>query len=208
MQEMPTSTQEVKEENKVQTSKTKGFMKWFFESFIWLAVILFALDVITKFVAYYNLPVGSSVKVSGFEWLFQFTLTFNTGAAWGAGGDKLVTRIILCFISYAAAAFIIYYYVKHSKTLNKFVKAILMIVLAGDMGNLIDRTFSFMPLNTIYSKGVVDFIDITPLIKGFGIFNFADSCLCVGIAMLLVYEIVLMFKDKDKKEDEKKEESK
>lgn len=206
MQEMPTSTQEVKEENKVELSKTKKALKWFFESFIWLAIILFVIDIDTKIVAYNNLPVGSSVKVSGFEWLFQFTLTFNTGAAWGAGGDKLVTRIILCFISYAAAAFIIYYYVKNRKTLNKLVKSILMIVLAGDMGNLIDRTFSFMPFKTIYSNGVVDFIDVTPLIKGFGIFNFADSCLCVGIAMLLVYEIVLMFKDK--KDENKKEEKK
>ena len=206
MQEMPTSTQEVKEEN--NSSKLKTILKWFFQSFIWLAIILFATDIITKFVAYYNLPVGESVKVKGFEWLFQWTLTFNTGAAWGAGGNNLVTRILLCFISYGAAAFIFYYYVKNRKTLNKFLKAVMMIVLAGDMGNLIDRTFSFFPLNTIYANGVVDFIDITPLIKGFGIFNFADSCLCVGIAMLLVYEIVLMFKEKDKKEDNKKEEKK
>ena len=206
MQEMPSSAQEIIEEN--NSSKGKTFLKWFFESFIWLAILLFALDIITKFIAYYNLPVGESVKVKGFEWLFQWTLTFNTGAAWGAGGDKIVTRILLCFISYAAAAFIIYYYVKNRKTLNKFLKAVMMIVLAGDMGNLIDRTFSFFPIDTIYSKGVVDFIDITPLIKGFGIFNFADSCLCVGIAMLLVYEIVLMFKEKDKKDNDKKEQKK
>ncbi len=202
MQEMPSSAQEIIEEN--NSSKGKAFLKWFFESFIWLAIILFALDIITKFIAYYNLPVGESVKIKGFEWLFQWTLTFNTGAAWGAGGDKIVTRILLCFISYAAAAFIIYYYVKNRKTLNKFLKAVMMIVLAGDMGNLIDRTFSFFPIDTIYAKGVVDFIDITPLIKGFGIFNFADSCLCVGIAMLLVYEIVLMFKEKDNSKKEEK----
>lgn len=203
MQKMPTSAQKVDEQT--CSSKFNRFLKWFFNSFIWLAIILFALDIITKFIAYSNLPVGESVKVNGFEWLFQWTLTFNTGAAWGAGGDKLVTRILLCFVSYAAAAFIIYYYVKNRKTLNKFIKAVLMIILAGDMGNLIDRTFSFIPLNTIYSNGVVDFIDITPLIKGFGIFNFADSCLCVGIAMLLVYEIIMMFKEK---ENNKKEEKK
>ena len=202
MQEMPTSTQKVE---KTSINKFNKFLKWFLNSFIWLAIILFALDIITKSIAYSNLPVGESVKVNGFEWLFQWTLTFNTGAAWGAGGDKLVTRILLCFVSYAAAAFIIYYYVKNRKTLNKFIKAVLMIILAGDMGNLIDRTFSFIPLNTIYSNGVVDFIDITPLIKGFGIFNFADSCLCVGIAMLLVYEIIMMFKEK---ENNKKEEKK
>ena len=114
----------------------------------------------------------------------------------------------MCFISYGAAAFIIYYYIKNFKKLNKFSKIILMTVLAGDLGNLIDRTFSFMPLDTIYKNGVVDFIDITPLIPRFGIFNFADSCLCVGIFLLLIHEIILMFKDKDKDKKEEQEESK
>ena len=207
MQEMSKSPEEISKKENNESSKFGRFIKWFFESFIWLAIVLFIIDIATKFIAYYNLPTNSSVKIKGFEWLVQLTLTFNTGAAWGAGGDNLVTRILLCFISYAAATFIIYYYFKNRKKLSKFLKAILMIILAGDVGNLIDRTLSFMPLDTIYSKGVVDFIDITPLIKGFGIFNFADSCLCVGIFMLLIYEIVLMIKEKDKK-DNKKDESK
>ena len=83
-----------------------------------------------------------------------------------------------------------------------------MVVLAGDLGNLIDRTFSFFPLDTIYKNGVVDFIDITPLIPRFGIFNFADSCLCVGIFLLLIYEIILIIKDKDKKEENKEADNK
>lgn len=206
MSKMSASPEKVNTENFEKTPK--NFFKWIFSSFIWLGVLLFIIDVLTKFLAYYNLPFGSSVKIKGFEWLFQLTLTFNTGAAWGAGGDNLVTRILLCFISYGAAAFIIYYYIKNFKKLNKFSKAILMTVLAGDLGNLIDRTFSFIPLDTIYKNGVVDFIDITPLIPRFGIFNFADSCLCVGIFLLLIYEIILMFKDKDKDKKEEQEESK
>ena len=63
-----------------------------------------------------------------------------------------------------------------------------MLILAGDVGNLIDRTF-------FYERGVVDFLDITPLIPKFGIFNFADSCLVVGIFMLVIYYFVLWIKE-------------
>lgn len=205
MLEMPKSSKEINNTNK---KPFKDYFKWFLKSFIWLAILLFVLDIITKFVAFYNLPKNESLKINGFEWLFQLTLTFNTGAAWGMGGNNLVSRIILCFISYAAAGFIIYYYIKNFKKLTSFLKAILMVVLAGDLGNLIDRTFSFFPLDTIYKNGVVDFIDITPLIPRFGIFNFADSCLCVGIFLLLIYEIILIIKDKNKKEENKEADNK
>jgi lipoprotein signal peptidase len=194
---------EVINTEETKTKEKPNFFKWLFESFIWLAVILFIIDVTTKFIAYYNLSTTTSTVVPGFTWLFQLTLTFNTGAAWGFGGDSLVGQILLCILSYAAAAIIIIYFVKKQKVLTKTLKAILMVCLAGDMGNLIDRTFALMPnLPTIYQNGVVDFIDVTPLIPGFGIFNFADSCLCVGILMLVIYEIVVSIRD-DRKESKK-----
>jgi len=161
--------------------------------------ILFIIDVITKSLAYSNLTYGESVEIPGLNWLVQLTLTFNTGAAWGIGGNNIVSQILLCVLSYVAGAALIYYYIKKHKVMSKLLKAILMVCLAGDLGNLVDRTFALFPnLPTIYSQGVVDFIDITPLIPNFGIFNFADSCLTVGIIMLIVYEIVISIKS-DKK---------
>ena len=185
------------EENKNISNDTK-FKKVFF-SFIWLVPILFIIDVITKSLAYSNLTYGESVEIPGLNWLVQLTLTFNTGAAWGIGGNNIVSQILLCVLSYVAGAALIYYYIKKHKVMSKLLKAILMVCLAGDLGNLVDRTFALFPnLPTIYSQGVVDFIDITPLIPNFGIFNFADSCLTVGIIMLIVYEIVISIKS-DKK---------
>lgn len=198
------NNQEIKVEEKENIKKESSF-KWFLNSFIWLAIILFIIDVITKFAAYYNLTYGESIKIPGLTWLVQFTLTFNTGAAWGLGGNNLVSQILLCILSYIAGGAIIFYYTKKQKELNKLLKAILMVCLAGDIGNLVDRTFALMSnLPTIYQHGVVDFIDITPLIPGFGIFNFADSCLTVGILMLIVYEIVVSIKSDKKETDNKK----
>ena len=169
--------------------------------FILVAVILFVIDIVTKNLAYTYLKGQGSVEIKGFSWLVRLTYCENTGAAWGMGGDNKFSQILLCLLSYAAAIFLIYYIVKN-KLKNTLLNTSLFIILAGDVGNLIDRTFALLPFNTIYQNGVIDFIDITPLIPNFGIFNFADSCICVGVAILLVYEIKTLIKNKDKNNEQ------
>lgn len=161
------------------------YLKEAFFSFGWLAILLVIIDVITKVLAMQYLGNGSVQVIPNF---LKFTLVFNKGAAWGFLGDEVAGRIILVIISWVAMIAIIAYFAAKYKTLNKLMKAILMIILAGDVGNLIDRTFYF-------DRGVVDFLDITEFIPGFGVFNFADSCLVVGILMLLVYFVVLWIKE-------------
>lgn len=178
MSTLPKSNEKIKE-------KCIHYLKEGFFSFIWLAILLVIIDVITKVLAMQYLGNGS---VEVIPHLLKFTLIFNKGAAWGFLGDELVGRIILVIISWVAMIAISAYFIVKYKTFNKLMKAILMVILAGDVGNLIDRTFYF-------NRGVVDFLDITDFIPGFGVFNFADSCLVVGILMLCVYFIVLWIKE-------------
>ena len=178
MSTLPKSNEKIKE-------KCIHYLKEGFFSFIWLAILLVIIDVITKVLAMQYLGNGS---VEVIPHLLKFTLIFNKGAAWGFLGDELVGRIILVIISWVAMIAISAYFIVKYKTLNKLMKAILMVILAGDVGNLIDRTFYF-------NRGVVDFLDITDFISGFGVFNFADSCLVVGILMLCVYFIALWIKE-------------
>ena len=178
MSTLPKSNEKIKE-------KYIHYLKEGFFSFIWLAILLVIIDIITKVLAMQYLSNGS---VEVIPHLLKFTLIFNKGAAWGFLGDELVGRIILVIISWVAMIAISAYFIVKYKTLNKLMKAILMVILAGDVGNLIDRTFYF-------NRGVVDFLDITDFIPGFGVFNFADSCLVVGILMLCVYFIVLWIKE-------------
>lgn len=197
MSTLPKSNEKIKE-------KCIHYLKEGFFSFIWLAILLVIIDVITKVLAMQYLGNGS---VEVIPHLLKFTLVFNKGAAWGFLGDELAGRIILVIISWVAMIAIIAYFIVKYKTLNKLMKAILMVILAGDVGNLIDRTFYF-------NRGVIDFLDITDFIPGFGVFNFADSCLVVGILMLCVYFIVLWIKElvkegkanriKENKEDDEK----
>lgn len=55
----------------------------------------------------------------------------------------------------------------------------LAMMISGALGNAIDR---FMYSTGFYDGYVRDFIGV----KYFAIFNVADSCMCVGIAILLI----------------------
>ena len=182
-------------------------LKWFFFSYIWLGVLLFVIDIVSKHVAlnafggwdtFYE-GVPSDAYGSFIPGVMSFTLTFNTGAAWGILGnvEDIYRRIILIGISaILSIAFIVFYIVKFKK-LNRWYKAFLMCLAAGAIGNLIDRA--------AYPDGkVIDFIqfDFWPT---FPVFNFADAVLVVAIAFMVVYmaiEEIMAFIKKRKLEKE------
>ena len=55
---------------------------------------------------------------------------------------------------------------------NRLQQAALILVLGGGIGNLIDR---------VLNGEVVDYINL--LFMRFAVFNFADICVCVGVAL-------------------------
>lgn len=143
-----------------------------------------AFDQASKYLAeFYLTDKGTVPFIPGF---IDFRLVYNKGAAWGMGDGALWSRILLCSISWIVfiglPIYIIYLMAK-GKKLNTLFTVCLGLILAGDFGNLIDRTFFF-------DRGVIDFISIQSWFPGFGIFNIADSCLVVGIILLLVYFII------------------
>ena len=64
----------------------------------------------------------------------------------------------------------------------------MVLIFSGTVGNLIDRLFT--------GKGVFDFIEVT--FVEFAIFNVADSCLTVGVILLMVYMVFFESKNKPK----------
>lgn len=106
----------------------------------------------------------------------------NPNAAFGfmafLPGD-LRYRLFLV-ISALAVVFVIYYY-RRLRTTQRFLQVALAFVLAGTIGNLVDR---------LARRYVIDFIDWywwnRPDLR-WPTFNLADSMLVVGIAMLLVH---------------------
>lgn len=107
----------------------------------------------------------------------------NSGAVWGILSGKVVYLTIFTFI---IMLFILYLYFKIPKN-KKFnaLKIITVFILAGALGNLIDR---------IYLGYVVDFIYFK--IIDFPLFNLADSYLTVSSILLMILAL-FYYKDED-----------
>lgn len=110
----------------------------------------------------------------------------NTGIAFGFGTGNVIIFVICNIVILGLIAKFIISQKQRLDSKNKFV---LSLIIAGGTSNLIDR---------IFRGYVVDYIDITPLIK-FPIFNMADILICVG-SIGFAIEVFKYIKYKDKNE--------
>ena len=157
---------------------------------IYLAVLLaatLAVDQSTKHLAraHFGFPGGEpdyfKVKHVIGEWL-QLRLIYNTGAAFGMKPQQFLPflnpTVFYVLFSAAAIGFLAFLYRKLPRE-DHWQKAGITLILSGAFGNLIDR---------LQFQKVTDFIDVG--IPGFPTrwptFNIADSCVCVGVAMILL----------------------
>lgn len=182
-------------EEKKETPKFVWTWRSFFYSFIWLAVLLFAIDLASKWAIQLNYQANSSRGIEVIPNFFYLYLTHNTKAAFGdwmnIGDDVIWPRILLIIISWVMSGAIGYYWYKNLAKNDHLVDAIFSLCLAGALGNAIDRTFYWSAICGF--DGVIDFF--TFYIFGinnspFAIFNVADACLTVGVAMAIVVVIV------------------
>ena len=148
-------------------------------SFIVAAVIV-GLDQLTKFLIY-GTPARSILGN-----LLWFESTLNTGVAF-----SMFEGMQILFVIVAAIASVLFVYLIISKKwlTSKLEKISVALVLAGTIGNLIDR---------IVFNGVRDFIYLKFI--NFAIFNVADMAITIG-AILLCVAIIFLRKPK---EEEKK----
>src|SRR5947199_9093608 len=110
-----------------------------------IAVLVFALDRITKLWVEQNIPLYESRQVVG-DYV-RITHSQNTGAAFGL----LPERTTLLSILSVLAVFVILYYYRQLRADSPLIATTLGLQLGGAFGNLVDR------LGQGY---VVDFIDV------------------------------------------------
>ena len=132
---------------------------------------LVGLDQLFKFLAIEYLKPIEYIDV--INKVLRFRYVENTGAVFGS----FATQTVLLTV------FTIVFLIKN-KDKSKFVNVCLLLMIAGGIGNIIDR---------IRLKYVVDFIE--PLFVDFAVFNFADCLITVGAFALIGYLIVDIFKD-------------
>ena len=170
-------------------------------TFFVLAALGAALDMVSKGLAFKHIQWGSpDVKV--IEGFFSFGRTINQGIVFGIGQNLGQLFLI---ISILAVPIIAYIYLR-MKDPTWTVTASLGLILGGTIGNLTDRLVSAMGykqilgIGTTYANepgGVRDFLRFDFGDYTFPLFNIADSCICVGVAILSVE--MLFFDDSPKK---------
>lgn len=147
-----------------------------------IIISIIILDQVTKYlvkVYVMHLESGSYPIING---IFHLTYAENRGAAFSILQNQRWLFIAVTFIFIIIAA---YYLIKHPKE-NMILKIALSMILAGAMGNLIDRVrFGY----------VVDFFDFRAI--NFAIFNIADSAINIG-CVLMAYYILFIAGKKDK----------
>ncbi len=146
-----------------------GVLKWY-----GIAVVFVLLDQVTKFAADTYLSYGQPIYVLP---VFNITLHYNTGAAFSflseAGGWQ---RWFFIAVSSAVSIALIVWIglIKNQQRLLSFA---LVMILAGAVGNLIDRVvFGY----------VIDFVSLHWNGYYFPAFNVADACITLGAASMLL----------------------
>ncbi|MBQ7356082.1 MAG: signal peptidase II [Clostridia bacterium] len=137
-----------------------------------------ALDMITKFLSYALLSKVETVPI--IKGVIHFTYVENRGAAFGMLKDHRWVFISISVI--VIAAFLAYLFLGHAE--SRLMGVALSLVTAGGLGNMIDR---------LALGYVVDFIDFRLI--NFAVFNVADSCVCIGAGLLVLYLILEIKKE-------------
>jgi signal peptidase II len=144
-----------------------------------VVVVALALDIVTKQLVVAHLREGQPVTL--IRGLLYLNSNRNGGAAFSMG-----TSITWVFptIAIVVSGAIIYL----ARRLRSVAWAIsLGLVLAGAIGNLIDRLFR---APGPFRGEVVDFIALfNSSARGFAIFNIADSCLTIGVIVAVLLEL-------------------
>ena len=137
--------------------------------FLFLTLVI--LDQVTKALVINFFNLYDSVAL-----LPMITLTFvvNYGFAFGLLNNPSLNQIL---VSLVILAIIIYFLYLLIKTQDKIFQLTLTLILAGALGNFIDR---------IFRGFVIDFIDIYIGKYHWPAFNIADSCITVGFVVLMI----------------------
>jgi signal peptidase II len=141
-----------------------------------IVVVVVALDQATKIWAVARL---SQEHIAIVDNLFYLELRYNTGAAFSLF-DKHPG--ILTAVSAAVSVMVLVWLIATPRR-ERITALSLCLVLGGAAGNLIDR---------FLAGQVTDFIrvHIAPIDWSWPTFNIADSAICVGMAILMVFVFV------------------
>ena len=137
--------------------------------FLFLALVI--LDQVTKVLVINFFNLYDSVALLP---IINLTFVVNYGFAFGLLNNPSLNQLL---VSLVILAIILYFLYLLIKTQDKVFQLTLTLILAGALGNFIDR---------IFRGFVIDFIDIYIGKYHWPAFNIADSCITVGFVVLMI----------------------
>lgn len=139
-----------------------------------LSVVVILLDQVSKYWAFKTLiPYQPEAMLP----MVNLTLAYNTGAAFSfLSGTGDWHRWFFTGFSALMSLVLMIWIIRIPQTARLQLSA-LSLILAGALGNLIDR---------MLLGHVIDFIDVYYTHYHWPVFNLADSAICVGAILLLI----------------------
>ena len=137
--------------------------------FLFQALVI--LDQVTKALVINFFDLYDSVALLP---IINLTFVVNYGFAFGLLNNPSLNQIL---VSSVLLVIILYFLYLLIKTQDKIFQFTLTLILAGALGNFIDR---------IFRGFVIDFIDIYIGKYHWPVFNIADSCITVGFVVLMI----------------------
>lgn len=170
-------------ENLTKKTFTKHNMLLLLTEIVGIALCI-AADLLTKAYIYEPIANGAS-DIIIIEGVIRFTAVENTGASFGIFEGK---TDILAIFSIVVVAIIFIVQIFSISNHHFLLRASLVLIIAGGIGNVIDR----------FALGFVrDFIYFELI--DFAVFNVADACLTVGNVLLVIFVIFCYKPDKKPK---------
>lgn len=147
-----------------------------------LIILVIAIDQITK-----HFLFGTNFILIPYILGIREVSRLNTGGAWGFLSDNMWVLIVITIL-FLLAVLVFEIKFKNTHLLYTFS---LSFIVGGAIGNFIDR---------LILKGVRDFLYF-PFFSSFPTFNVADSFLCIGCILLLIYTLFFYKKEDKSKND-------
>ncbi len=145
-----------------------------------IIVVGIALDRLSKWLAATQLKPLPGGDIALWPGVFHFTYVENRGAAFGILQSS---QLILIGIGVAVGAAVLYFLLRKRDKYPLWVRCSMAAVLAGTVGNMIDRIVYGYVVDFAYFK-LIDF----------AVFNVADALMVVGMILIAVY-LVFFYKE-------------